>query len=230
MATITEHVFAVKNLLSKGPTSDDYQFTSSLIEHFLKINRAVLIKRKLDKKSKVSDLNYQTFCISLELVDYDDCDCSPDLHCKILRSTVQLPSFITKRSSNGIVVKLLDGSTLTYMDNSLSKFSKFSLTSQDSLHFFLEGSYLYINGSQTLPKVLVKGIPEDPESLLNIVDCEDIINSTVCDGELHIDAELVSPLYELTIKSLLSTLNIPMDNRNDARTPEALQALEPNER
>lgn len=233
--TIDKHISSIKKLISRGLASDDFNWSSNFIAHLLKTSRALLIKRRINKYHKISDANYQTVCIPLELVDYHNCDCITDINCKILRSKFQLPSFISKRSSNGVTVKLLDGTTISYMDNSSSKFSKYSITSNSDMTFFLENSYLYIQNYKTIVtdetnlKVIVKGIPEDPLELADIVNCEDAENSSICNEEFPIDSDLIDPLYDLVIRRLLQTNNLPQDNRNDARSPESLNRVEPNE-
>ena len=193
--TIDKHIYSIKKLMSKGKVPDDFNYSDTFIAHLLKVNRSLLIKRRVNKYHKVSDANYQVLCVPLELVEYHNCDCITDISCKILRSKFQLPSFISKRSDNGISVKLLDGTTISYMDNSSSKYAQYSITSNNKMKFFIENSFLYITGytftgsDLTLNKVLVKGIPEDPSELLNIVNCDDAENSAVCNEEFPIDRD-----------------------------------------
>ena len=97
--TFLEHIYAVKNLLDRGPSSQSFRFTNRLIAHFLKVSRSLLLKRKLDSEKQISENNRQKFCLRLEKKDYADCpDCNiPDFDCNLLRGVVKLPNSIRTR-------------------------------------------------------------------------------------------------------------------------------------
>jgi hypothetical protein len=98
MNTLLEHIYAIQNILNNGVASDDHRLPNALVGHYLKINRAVLIKRKLDKERILSNNNYYSICVPLELAPYQDCCMvDDDVNCKLLKSTIKIPRSISAR-------------------------------------------------------------------------------------------------------------------------------------
>lgn len=95
--TLLEHVYAIKNLLSQGPSSDDFSYSNRVIAHFLQVSRAKLIERKADKYRFISDQSYQSLCVDLELGNFHNCCDKADLECKILKSVKPIPKFLNSR-------------------------------------------------------------------------------------------------------------------------------------
>lgn len=224
--TRTEHVYAIQNIINGGPVTDDTRFSNRLIEHFLKISRSVLLKRKLDKERNVAATSYQTLCMPLELVNYHDCDCMPiDSDCKILRSVNKIPKYITPNNPAGsaLRVEYLDGRNIGQI--SLSSFSnkQHSRTPQEVVTFFIRDSYVYVVGTTQLRLVLVTAIFEDPEKLEEYSDCGDNLEDTgepcyVTDThDFPIDSELVGAMYEMTLQFLGISTKYPEDTANNAR-------------
>lgn len=77
-------------------------------------------------------------------------------------------------------------------------------------------------------------ILEDPSDVNEFCgDCleEDVSdNTTNCydewDGEFPIDADLVVPMYDLTIEQLAKMYKFPVDNENNARNTEIINDAE----
>lgn len=97
MASLLEHVYAVKGILSHGPSSDDFSFSDRLIAHFLQVARARLVEQKIDKYHFISEQTYQDWCVDLELSNFHNCCTGPNLDCKVLRSTIEVPKFLNSR-------------------------------------------------------------------------------------------------------------------------------------
>lgn len=95
--TALEHIYAIKNILSHGPTSDDFSYSDRLILHFLQVSRGILVEQKIDKYYYISEQTYQDWCATLELSSFHDCCNGPDLDCKVLKSTLPLPKFLNSR-------------------------------------------------------------------------------------------------------------------------------------
>lgn len=95
--TLLDHVYALKNILSHGPSSDDFSFSNRLIAHFLQVSRAKLIEQKADKYYHISDQSYQSLCVTLAPANFHNCCSAADLDCKILKSTLPIPKFLNSR-------------------------------------------------------------------------------------------------------------------------------------
>jgi hypothetical protein len=97
--TFNQHIYAIQNIINKGVNSDDKRISNRLVGHTLKVQRSLLIKRKLDKERRVNPYNYQRICVPMEEVQYADClGCDlPVLDCTIYRSTIPIPASIQSR-------------------------------------------------------------------------------------------------------------------------------------
>lgn len=160
MATLTQHVYAVKNLLNNGIASDDSRLSNKLIAHFLKMSRAVLVKQKLDKYHTLSETNYITICVPLELSEFNECKCGPsDVNCKILKSTCPIPKEINSNKRTTIQVQYIDGSIMDKTSITSNKLTKYSLTQcNPNPGWFLNTTDLYVLNDKELPLVVVKGL------------------------------------------------------------------------
>ncbi len=94
---LIEHTYAIKNLLSHGPSSEDHSYSNRLIAHFLQAARSRLIRQKIDKYNFLSEQSYQNLCVPLELDNIHDCCDVPDMDCKVLKSSIIIPKFLTSR-------------------------------------------------------------------------------------------------------------------------------------
>lgn len=234
MATLKEHIYAVKNILNKGIASDDSRFSNRLIAHYLKQSRGLLLKRKLDKDKYISTLNYQRICVPLELVTYGDCECISDVfaNCKILRSTCTFPSVFTSKSRPVLSVKAIDGTVLSQTSITKDKLKAYSLSQQNpKLGWFIENNRLYVLHSQTTPLVIAVALWEDPEEVSDFCTCGDAGNSnTPCynsqEDEFPIDIDLVLPMYEMTLQMFGLGMQYPEDNENNARSNQIVNDAE----
>jgi hypothetical protein len=68
--------------------------------------------------------------------------------------------------------------------------------------------------------VIIKGIWENPADLDNFCGCGTSTEQGPCydssSGEFPIDAELVMPMYQMTLEFLRSAIATPRDEENDA--------------
>lgn len=233
MATLLTHVFYIQNILNGGKITDDSAFSNRLVAHALKQARARLIKLKLDKKEYIADSNYQKICIPLQLHAFHDCDCveNPD-ECKFLKSTYSIPDVIVAKWGTTFQALTLDGKRIPISSITSNSYAEHSLSSNNKLSYFLEQNDVFIQNSKKLIMVLGKAIFADPELAINYMDqvCE---NNEQCRAyysqEFPIDSELVEIMYKMTLEDLTMSYKLPRDDKNDSRTPEQIQATDPNE-
>jgi hypothetical protein len=101
-----------------------------------------------------------------------------------------------------------------------SKLAKYSLTDkQPKPGWFIHDGYLYVIHNTKLEKILFNSLFEDPASIAQIncpageETCPDFY-----DTPFPIDAELVVPMYDIALKYLMTSLNMPpKDIDNDAK-------------
>lgn len=218
--TTREHVYAIKNLLSGGPASDDYQYSNRLIAHFLQVARTLLIEQKANKYVPISPQSYQSWCVSLEKGSYHNCCDTPSSNCQLLKSTIKIPKFLSTRFGDLAKVTDLNGVPISKTSPTIQRLSKYSITNkQPKVGYFIHDNYLYIVANKSLTKVLLNNVFFDPSSI-EALNCS--IGEGNCkepfDSEFPIDADLIAPMYELTLKYL--TASIAKDYENDARFPD----------
>lgn len=214
--TLLAHVYALKNLLTKGVASDDFSLSNRLIAHYLQISRALLIERKTDKYHFISEQSYQSLCVNLELSQFHNCCNDVTLECKVLKSTTKLPKFLNSRWGNFLKVMDLTGIVIPEFSRTSDALSKYALVTPKE-GWFLHDNYLYIVNSKVLETVLLNALFEDPQEIHDLNcpnksgECLDFMES-----EFPIDSDLVEPMYEITFKMLTRSFSIPKDNENDS--------------
>lgn len=230
MATLLHHIYSIQNIVNKGIASDDKVFSDRLVAHWLKTARSVLLKQKLDKYHPISDLSFNTLCVPLELTTYSDCNClPPDLGCQILRSTCKIPQDLVSRHGTSIQIKYLDGTVMSKTYPTQNKWAKYSLAKNYLVDgWFIEDGYVHVVNNKRLPLVLAKAIWEDPEIVANFCTCAGTTDPCydIQEDNFPIDAELVLPMYELTLKLAGYALGMPKDEENNARSPQTTQVNE----
>lgn len=124
--TLLQHIYAVKNILSHGPSSDDFSFSESFIAHMLQVARAQLMYDK--DLYYISEQNYQDLCLDLELASFHECCDTPEFEdCKILKSTIELPKFLDSKFGNSIKVMDLLGNVLPEIKLTQNKYSQYAI-------------------------------------------------------------------------------------------------------
>lgn len=214
--TTLEHVYAVKNLLSHGSSSDDFSYSNALILHFLQVARAKLLKEKADKYQFISELSFQSICMKLELATFHDC-CEGPTDCKVLKTVNNIPTILNSRWGDMIKVMDLSGKVIPKASKTQDRLSEFSLTNQNPVSYYVYDGKIVINNNTSLESIIVNGIFSNPSEPIEI-SCSTSTN-TQCKGyleeEFPIDSDLISAMYSLTIGFLQSTQI--KDNEQDAK-------------
>lgn len=219
--TLEKHVYAIQNIISRGAISDNKDFSNDLIAHFLKVNRSVLIKRKLDKEIQASENLRVTICLPMEEAQIADCPgCGlPDVNCDLYRSVIQLPDAIVPKIGSEYIARKIDGSTISKYTITNRQFDKFNVVGKLTSGYFVHNKYLYFiapPGSKMMT-LLLDFIPESPEDVeeLNLCQNPTIGDSDPCrlsDVAFTIDPELVLPMYQMTLELLGLSYNMPEDD------------------
>ncbi len=217
--TFTDHIAALRNIISKGAASKDLRITDRLIGHFLNIARASVI----DKYPSQS--NWQTICSPLiESSVASVCtDCNlPEACTVLLRSTDPIPSTVTMHKP--IVVRTIDGTPLGFGNLSSIKHAQYSLTqsSTSAKGWFIHNQYLYVYSDRKIPLVLIDGIFADPGQISNLPSCSSSAGTTAvtCSNseQLYpVDAKAIGTIYEMALKNLSNAYRFGEDTRTDAR-------------
>ncbi len=217
---VKEHIYAVKNLLSHGPVSDDFSYSNKLILHFLEVSRAKLIEEKANKYHFISEQSFQSLCMDLQKASFHNCCSGPTDLC-VLKTTKQLPKTVTTRFGQFVKVMTLDGRVISQGSKTLKDLSAYSITNRNPVYWFIHDNHIYIDGNASLVKVLVNGIFATPtEPLEEACSMEGGTCVDYLDQEFPIDADLISPMYSLTIQFLTSTQ--VKDEKNNSKDDTVL--------
>ena len=214
MASINEHMYSIRGIISRGVSSDDSRITNSLIEHSLNMARATLLKQRMDKFDDISESNYQPICITLQDSNPTECSLPFTLpnECMVKKSTAKIPLRITARWGSPSRVRFLDGRRIGNLTQAQAFDAQYSLSRPDlKASYFFQEQYLYILGDKNLKKVRLWDLFEDPK------DADDISSCPVDTEAWPIDSDLVIPLYQLTLQLMGIAYNFPEDAMNDAR-------------
>lgn len=222
---INEHIYAIKNLLSAGPVTDDFKFSNELIAHFLEVTRAILTEQKADKYRFISEQSFQSVCLHLQLSSFHNCCDGPTDLCKVLRSSIKIPKFLNTRWGAFIKVTDLVGNVIPRITFTQDKYSKFSRTKKHKVGWFIHDGYLYIINNTDLELVLLTGLFNKPTEI-EAINCSNNTTISTCPEpfttEFPIDSDLVEPMYKKTLDFLLRATGIPQDNENDSRDIQVL--------
>lgn len=223
--TLKEHVFAIRNLISRGPSPDDSAYSLRFIAHLLNVARALLTEQKADKYHFISEQSFQSLCIELELSTFHNCCSVSDVDCKILRSKNPLPKFLNTRWGDFAKVMTLVGEVLSKTSPTINSYSAFTITNTTPKPgWFIHNNYLYIINNKLLQTVLMNSLFDNPVEI-GEMNCPSTDN-TSCpawyDNEYPIDPDLVGPAYRMVLDSIYRTFNLPpQDTSNDAQDNQA---------
>lgn len=219
-----KHIYAVKHILSNGGISDDFRFTDLFIQHLLLTARAKLLKDRLSKYQKVSDNNYQSLCVDLELTKFHNCECiSKEYSCNILKSKIKIPNYITVSDASSIEVTTIDGTVISPTSKKQFELSGNSITNKSTIGWYIFNGYLYITNNIILKTVLVNALFEDTAEAKKCqcesctTDCKDL-------PDFPIDPDLVIYVYDLVTKMLINRNATDTENNANDDTSSSVQA------
>lgn len=217
--TIGGHIDYIREILRQ--TSDDTNYPDELIYKALIEARSAILYRSLAKHKFVSEFNYQTFCLPLELSNYNDCNCVPEDDCKVLKSTTEIPR--PMRNQIGVLMQITDsirGVTYNNKRPYVAKLDQYKNTNKDKPYYDIINSKLVLfrhPDKYCLKYVLVTGIFEDPLEISNSLFCmDDMPCYDPQKDDFPIEGHLVMPMYELVFKQFGVSFGMVEDDSNDA--------------
>jgi hypothetical protein len=204
-------------------TSDDSYFTDEEIYKSLLDARAMIIERRLKKGKEYPDSMYQTICMLLCLDDYNDCNCvPPGYDCKVLKTVEELPESFY----NGYVsiqrISTLGGEEIAPTTEALARRRKYKKTGQDRLYYILNNKRISVFNSPAnkLKAIKIKALFQDPIGAAEAAgcpdgtDCTDVVIGTGFNTRMSDNIDM----YDIAMKSLIMTKQLPEDRSNDAES------------
>jgi hypothetical protein len=219
METIAKHIGRLRNLINQQ--SDDSDMTDEYLYALLRDAKAILQKRKADSFHKLSEWDYQEYCIALCKDKAHNCDCI-DVGCDVLKSKYPIPRPLIGRNREVISIKTLGGQTLSFASEEDVIQNKTDDFKKDKPAYWIDGdNKLVIWNTLAWKAIRVRGIFNDPTEWSDIKFCnEDGEEQGPCyditDSEFPIDPSLHVPMYEIVLKALSINLQTLDDQTNDA--------------
>lgn len=227
---VSELIYRIKHLYSRGVPTDDSRLTNRHIYSKLVTSRSRLLSIELNKRRKISKWNFKTLpCVELIEVDPHQCDCLPYDGCQVLRSKYKLPKPISSYSRHYITkVSSIDGSLMYYeKEPHLLKYVKSSKYNKDRAYYYIQDQYLYTTYTNGPQVISIEGVFEDPneaDKFISMCQSEDSTqddSGSACqsalDKEFDIEADMVDAVIELAVRELVAQFGqMPEDRDNNS--------------
>jgi len=215
MKQIGTHISTLRMLINKYSRTQE-GYTDENLYNLFSACRAVILKRQFEKLSFISDFNWYSFCMSLEINKHHNCDCVPDeLNCNILKSKYKIPSVIDGMNVSKIKIFTIGGKQINIITE--DGWRRKQLKEPTDYYGSIINGYLIIwNAPLKLKVVTISGVWSDVLSLESIPGCDS--DGTVTPNcydplttEYPLQEELAVPVY----LEVLRLLNIPMQGIPD---------------
>lgn len=228
--SIGEVIQRVQSLYSKGVESSATRLADRHVYSKLLSVRATLFSQKATARRKIGNWNYQTLsCVGFEIAPLQECPCLPPVGCKILKSVLQIPSFVTSYNGNLIEsVTSTDGEiifdAITWKEKRVKRANKLTAAKPD---YYVRNGHFYITSPKTTKIATISGIPYDPIEFHRFPayceedqdcsgeDCIDCISNY--DLDFPIDGDMITPLIQLTVQELTVFVGMKEDRTVDSK-------------
>ena len=213
--------------------SDDTTLDRRLIETIINEERALMIRREINKNRSIDDNLIQDLgCVEMELASptsKECCDVPPG--CKILRSVKQIPNaievnqdkLITRIAPQDLTLKafhFLELDAVPYFGN--GRFNR------NQIAAFLRNNYLFLISRREIDKLIgvitVHGVWENPKEAARFTDCDDKPCWTP-ESKYPLNTWMwADPIKARVLEKLRSRLALPRDESNNAQDNTPPQA------
>lgn len=228
-----ELIQRVEAQYNRGAQSTNSRFSERLAYNIMISTRNYLIVLKRNKRRSISYGTYQTIsCIEVIRVRNEKCPCIPIKGCFVFRSRYEIPEIID--TTYGLLldnISTLGGEGYTLVTEDRYNWILGSKYGKNANIAIFKNNYLYfytprkaINGTLKLPPKVIKisAVFIDPDKTYSFMNyCKDNTNpqcfKPIEDREFLIDAELISPLIEMTASEAVNQFSIsPQDLTNNS--------------
>lgn len=220
MKTIGQHISNIRGLM-KLYSRNQEGYTDEGLYSLFSISRAEILANQLKKFMALSEQNWTSFCMALEISKSHNCDCVPDhLECKVLKSKYNIPAVLVGRNNSKIKIRTIGGKTI----NLVTEDEWFRKKLQDTTNYYgsiVNNRLIIWNAPLSLKVILISAMLYDPMDASTIPNCDP--NGTpvgVCFDPLTmmypLQEEYTRAAYEMTLNLLGKSIQIPQDQTNDS--------------
>ncbi len=201
-------------LLRSSKVSQSENISKRQIQYHVHNNRALLLKRIVDKKEHIPDDFFQYLkCFELEVADKADCNCTITSGCSALKSTLEIPKYYDKRFFS---LMTLEGKPIQVSTEDRAFFNQYRPYVNNSRFAFLKDNYLWLINDKFIKYVTVRGVFLNPMDLENYFDSCDNTPCFSVDDKYPIPNYLLPQLNSLVLKEFGIIYQTMSDNINDS--------------
>ena len=218
-------------------SSYSYDFYTDLINE----QRSLWLRNEYNKNRRIDPYVLQNLnCLELELVNPIDCCITVPDACKVLRTKKKIPNTIELYFKKGIAAvgpADITKPRFVVIDYSRVPFTGHGRTTRTAIYTFLYDEYMYVISRdpnvKNIKYMTLRGIFEDPTSLLNYVDCADGTTCWSTSKPYPINQWLWTYIKPIILQQLMQKSVAPFDDMNDAQdsrtqgTAQAAPAQQP---
>lgn len=212
---IQEALQRIQSLYSRGVQSQNTRLSNRHIYNKLRTVRSTVVKQEFDKKQIINQWTYQTLpCIELIEVPLNECPCTLQTGCIILRSKYPIPSFMTGMDKHLVQsVTGLEGRVsfqeTTYNQRKYNKGNRYSSELPDwFIRNVQDKSYIYITVNLRLEAITMTALFDNP---INAWVFPSLCNTNIytqcmsyLDMEFPIDNDLMDSVIKLAAEELIN--------------------------
>ena len=202
-------------------SSYSFDFYTDLINQ----QRSLWLRNEYNKNRRIDPYVLQNLnCLELELVNPIDCCITVPDACKILRTKKKIPNTIELYFKKGIAAvgpADITKPRFIVIDYSRVPFVGHGRTTQKAIYTFLYDEYMYVISRDAAIKnikyITLRGIFEDPTSLLNYVDCADGTTCWSTSKPYPINQWMWTYIKPIILQELMQKGANAFDDMNDAQ-------------
>lgn len=226
MATLSEIIYNVKNLLAKGRQTDDELLSDRQYAFIINYYRAKLVREQILKGRATTP--YIQNLGEVPLISTDRNECCENNVC-IIRTEKQLPKAVTNGKEIITFVGTIYGEPYQRTNYQRSIWDSYSKYTSTFPKWYMQNDYIYITTPSTfnLKFINVQGIFSDPTKANEFRTC-DCPNDEPCyqgfDYEYPLDTHLIDVIIKLMLQTELSVfIRTLEDESNDTRNTQGQQ-------
>jgi hypothetical protein len=171
-------VFDIKNLVSQGRTTKDFQIADDEIKQWILEYREKFLRQKISKGQSINEYTQNLGCVAVSPIDKSQCGCEIEIGCTFLRSDLPLPDFIGKPRIGPIDTTGKPYQLIPFEQVPLEKYSPHFSKKNLKGYFKDFENYLYLLYDEDvapqfkyLTHINVQGPLVDPQQAVNFFNC-----------------------------------------------------------
>ena len=216
--TLNEIAYNLLNLIRGGRSNHDEHISLDQLKFNIKYYRAMFIRRDYARNGFISrHIEQDLGCLKIVKVDASKC-CSLPISCAVYRTEQKIPKTIRFNFEEAIthVGDVTGTGTIPFVHSSTVKWLPYDKYTKEKMKSYMIEDYLYIYNANGLEFVNVRGIFEDPKTIVEFKDCDsgDCYNDE--DHDYPIPMDMITRINEGVLSGELQLLvNTKTDTTND---------------